>query len=40
MKVLVIDGVAVLNEIHKDKNIGTGKVRAIYTLYWLKLRKL
>lgn len=40
MKVLVVDGAAVLNEIHKDKNIETGKVRANYTLYWLKLRKL
>ena len=33
MKVLVVDGAAVLNEIHKDKNIETGKVRANYTLY-------
>ena len=33
MKVLVNDGMAVLNKIHKDKDMGTGKVEPNCTLY-------
>ena len=37
MKVLINNGMAVLNQPHKDKGMGTGKVRTGFTVLYFRL---